>query len=1744
MSAPLAYFSSESLRARFVRDIAEALDASRISSHEGMRLYQLAEEPPRPTNDSPRLRVDRLTMEDGPAVCAELAAALLFSDSDDRDAPVFLSTLLFGVERFAHRSALLFALQSRFNEVNATSVIEAERIESPVFDAQTRMIMRQQASHLQRLWTQLHELPDLRQALGRALQIELNTSYSTSGINVFDCAVQIMDTRPGTLPAMTPVVGTQSLVDVAMDMFVHEPLPPGLTREFLDARGQTLSEAQASLLLQSVSAAISSIGSLYEQSLSTYWKGLRQGGRTLRDECADMLAESFRQHVLSVQASGVTSDDDYRRLRSLLPSCRAAFGSQSVRVRRLSAAVAGQDPVKLVGLFLIDFPTDTASAGYVYSSVSGFRRFEEMAQVSAHFASKQGRAELLFYSSLNDHASIREQGPVELREDQASADFFHEFIDSVIALQARNLRHVLAMAPVEHERASVRVDDALDIRALVDGRLLNLHDVGRWRPEAIVFDQVWGMAEHVPVRLPDSRSLPSDTWTGKLKRIESLLDRLDVLHAGVDGCLRYALNSYLALISGPRLDARALWVASDNEGEPAVRLLSLALDRASGHVTSALSTGSVLEGGQTAVSDPPVQRLPVTLLEQMLSCVLADFPQRFERQIVDFYTRPARHLDRHLRPGALACLVREYALRLEVFIEKRVGKVPDSVLQSVHQVLDRPLPAMRKALGEGQIDAFTLSVKYGTPASVVSLPNTFVMVGAHNAPPYIFWSLNRGLASFASLEALKEHVKAGLKGSGEAYGLPRLLAEPDRRALLEHRRQSAVFDPELILQRIDGHFVEALQRGEIERQRQTVADSYRRGVEWQLPSTLFKNMLGVMERDDRNRKALSNLSVAIQFIVSQAIVPVWMTTASLADQILLVNALQRFYVACVQQKDFLFGIPSLYEYSLDNLTRRLEADFPEQSIDPEKVVVTLTHYVPAPTAPGQVPQSIPAATGKRSENLVEYAVDRLSPGLEGTISVSTVHGQPLPAALNAGSIRNLAESLDVAAGYRRLLGSELVETAVTYPERRKLFFEQMPALDVMRALGLKLKGQLSETACLFIDAVLNMPDAIARLPVQGKKIVLSALQLLPASEGWDPTVVLNTYLIGPAQSQEGPWVLYALMHDEFVFKEYLDQTALLHDIRTSPSLQAMMLERIEPGLRKIYDRGGFMEPHVPFSVESSFDLPWERPQPVTLEIEPYEGNALHFLFQGAMQALTLQVRLQSVTNAEHRRDVAQYLLTLGAEQVMALVPGRLGVLVGFWQSQTLLNSSVVSASKQRWGRALSELMAALSVMISSRQYPQASPSAGNEESVLPWEEGITMEPAAADIDTEASDFSEFSWSNSSLTQQIRNRLRAFEVHDIALNTLHRDEMLNTYNDLMTGKRYAAIDGKAYELLSDENGWFIVCDDMSGPPVRLDVDQRWKLDIQGGLKGGGGVVTRLERRVVDSEVDDLVVVTARGMGDIRHDFPEMAQAIEEAHVQARFYLENCLANLSRQTPYDAVDVRAVKILGDFFGEKTPDARIHEVTRHAVTGIYEALMEPSLSTIDSSRYVVCVNKLGNEASSAFVFNEDPLKRVFLTEQFFRVPSYRLKLHAQRTSNFRFGAHYRASILIHELSHLALQTDDIAYVDAHAPFIDLLEDAPAYRLRLRNEQLYQQQKTLSYQTDRSELFKQLEDGTLRDLRRIDGNAKSTILRMTGKKTLDQARDVFYADSITRTNLMLKNADSVALLVTLLGRERFVNR
>jgi hypothetical protein len=565
-------------------------------------------------------------------------------------------------------------------------------------------------------------------------------------------------------------------------------------------------------------------------------------------------------------------------------------------------------------------------------------------------------------------------------------------------------------------------------------------------------------------------------------------------------------------------------------------------------------------------------------------------------------------------------------------------------------------------------------------------------------------------------------------------------------------------------------------------------------------------------------------------------------------------------------------------------------------------------------------------------------------------------------------------------------------------------------------------------------------------------------------------------------------------------------------------------------VRPIYDNGGFVEPHLPWSTESTFDFPPSTPLPVTVKIEPVESNVLHYLFKGTGQILQLAAHELSLTTAESDKQASRFLMTLGTEQILALLPGRLGLLVGLWQSKALLGASLSAAGHGRWGKALSEFFAALSLWISARRAP--------EEIVF----DVVHGGGETNIEVvEPAPFPEFSWNSSSLSPELQTRLQEFEARTVSLSELQKDSLSNTYKDTKTSRDFAAVAGKVYEVRFGHDGWRIVDHEIQGPFIKLDSNQQWKLNLEGGLKGGGGLVTKVQRTLVDYSVDDIFITEASGLKEIRQNFRDRARRIGEAHLQAKIYLQTSLSNLEPGFDGGPPHPQTTKIIAEFFGGQGHDPLLLATVRKSISDVLNELLSPSLSPFSSKRFVVGTNRAGSGNISAFIFPHDPGRRVFLTERFFFPRTVRLKRAGLGQITFNQDAHYRAATLVHELSHLSGDTHDIAYVDATAPYLDLLEDTGAYRTGLKRSQ-EKQQRCLSHLTPRDELFTETHSGEPRDLKHGDGSGKQQVLDITDKKTLDEARDVFLADAEKRRDIILSNADSVALLVTLLGRKLFV--
>lgn len=1746
MSAPLTlYFHTSALRQRFIDDLDEAVLAQRITPVEKLSLRPLADPATFDAPDEALARVDRLLVEDGSSTSLELAAALLFSDPSDPESALYLSTLLYGVERFASREDLLAALRYRFGGTQSSlPAYEYEKIDGDPFAYRTWSILEQQVRHLGDQIDHLEHLPTLQSTLSHALKHQFDSLES--GLEI-DPTRQMLQIRPlvaaGTPPG--PVRAVHSLLDAAYDQLMGHSVPVGFARYFLDPDGAVLDEAGSARFAQALSGAAADMKAQYPVLLDDYWwaVGLNPARR---DYFAGALQDVLHHELHRRRHDGTVSRRALSRIRSMLRPADGRAEEGNAMARKLVLTLADGQQLVPAGVFLIGDLEPDSAVTLMYTPQHGLRRINQLHSAINYYAGPEGRLELLPYLSLDEQILLRTEDPVSVAVQQIDEPLFDVQIDSIIALQRRNLSFALDLPLPARGQLTSRMDDALDVRRLLDTRLLPFGG-GRGLPGGNGFDTDSGNRlrplefDRVQTDADDdsasttlaTRLRESSPWVERLRTLDHEVLHVLESHPDLERLGLNALNAWLAVMGTTPLDASSVVLQLENERAPGsekiwIPLIDLLFERVTGYRQGPLSSNVTLHMKPEGAGSPMLlTHLPIGLLDKVLTAIAKTFTGTCTAGLERFFTGSVRQADVQIFPEQLCSRIREGLLRLELAVEKRVIALPAACLAQFTQVLDYPERQQRTVHGLDRVEVYGLSVVLGAEQRPVTLTNTFVLrqPGIADAP-LALWSAARGLRGFDSFEALEQNFNHQRMHSDWSRWLA-LFNDDDKPALAAHLDKTGGGDLRIQLVLIEGHFIRHLQRGEQLRQGQAQHHllSFARRCGFDGP--MLRKTGAAAALDDVNLRVLDELAVAIDGAAVDALLPSWMTTTLVSDLMKFAALVKSCSLIMELQPDYLFDIPTLEVFSRQQLQARLTADFPGQALDPDQIQITFMRRIGAPVALGEVPGMLGAGTEVRHATLSQFAISRFDGMQNGQLTATRLDEGPALPAMSTVYLQSLVDTLDVGGTYLSLLERKFDSSDPNFSARKTYFMELLPSMSLTVAFEQKLSGGLSDAAYRMIEAVFEMPDSLARLQVDGHSIMVSPLQLV-AEKGADANVVPGFYVFCPADETTGPVVLHAIFSELFNYKEYPDRAAMLADICSDEALQEIMLQRMDAQAHKLYANGGFKEPHLMWSAESDFEAPPPAPAPPTLRLEAVGGNVLQFMFLDNLRVLKIMAAPQVMTSAQSRHQTLLFFAMMAVDQAV-FIPGRVGQIASLLQGFNLLQASVSSGCQQHWGKALSELSLALGMLIAAK---------GLEEI-----EADESDDAAEDDDDEAALVPRFSWSSAVLTADQLVRLRALAARDVALAELRRDDLLNLYTDADGENIYAAVAGKVYRIQATDQGWVVVGPNGDiGPPVILDGQLRWQFDLNPGLKGGGGRVTRFQNSEMDNRIEVFFHVEASGMPQIRRQFREKARAIGQAQLQAKTYLETALDNLA-EVPGEPLHPEVTRLLVEFFGVKVPDQQLLTQVRGSARRLYSEVMDASLSTVSSPRYVVGTNRIGYEKVCAFVVKGDPAKRIYLTERFFDIPTFALKRRQPGDPEFNVHDHYRAVNLIHELSHQVLDTRDIAYLEASAPFLDLLGEPTARAVKLKAALAGWQDRALSHQSERDTLFQLQDNDEWRDLKHDDGGAKRCILKITDTVSLDAARDVFMDDPLKRSEIILANADSVALLMARLGRRTFVS-
>ncbi|TVT83600.1 hypothetical protein FPT12_12705 [Pseudomonas sp. H3(2019)] len=1027
------------------------------------------------------------------------------------------------------------------------------------------------------------------------------------------------------------------------------------------------------------------------------------------------------------------------------------------------------------------------------------------------------------------------------------------------------------------------------------------------------------------------------------------------------------------------------------------------------------------------------------------------------------------------------------ALRSEVklrTLSRTLSAVDEAIITTV---LDSPVRLQRWALNGFLPDVFSLAVKSGTASTLRHLANCFMLTERGGLDPNhsgraILWTPAFGFEAFGSLKPLMAELQRRLLDPFERMGLLENLGHYDRTA-----GQAFTLAP---LQLVRENFLEYLQKTYAQLDREPI----ERALASKLPEDNQKKLLELIAPRLPITGLNRGMSIAQSLITEQKL-PAWLAKASIGDQVLHAELLQQYLDNADKDKDYLSGVTSLTRTAHTALKKDLKTAFKQHDVDPDNVEL---QFSPRLTTTG-LTQTLTTFALTHFDDLDALPIKKI-------VSLTKT---ALPAGLDADYVKKLVRNLKPGALQQSALETAFASTNADAASCRTLFAKQLPWQLLHHAHSEKLQERLSETAFDLMAQVMNMPDAIARATLEGANALIRPLELV-ATPGAQVAKALGVYLIGPGPGKAGPHVLLAPYSTTHGIKEYESESSLLAELNTAGALQDWVLKCLPTSTRTTYKNLWAS------TLDTSSDI--------KLASNPITGNLLSQLFDDNTKVLTRLLGTQSDSDARSEWQTVKHIFSEGLQQAATFLSGKLAYPIVVWNSYRSIKASAEDLQKHKWGSALKAFVSGIAQLAMLRQSMQPAPTTAVAE----------PEPSLQVPTTKRQ------WQDIDITAPERTRLQRHESIDTPLQSLAPSSALGLYTHPTTKEYYAPVEGKVYRVEKRGTAWRIVSDRGDGPSLLQNTAKQWILELPANAVRYG-MLNRLETRISRQAAMN---VEATGMRAIRQLYPVRARLIDEALDLATTYAWNSHRNLQLIKTSVAQTTRVHRLIKDFLGVPAvlPDhvAKIEKV----IGEIFGALLDPDLRKADSKRFVAGTSREDAESVFAFTIPDDAEKKLYLLEKFFR-PKFDHYRNYMTEPSFAISAHARATALIHELSHHVSNTEDIAYMDSCKPFVDLLETSNPRAKTLKDTLMKLQQESLSIWTPLGQLFKIYDplDDAWDDLGdsayQHTADALKHVLKLTGQKTLQAARTTFMNDASVRLAVQLGNADSVAWLISHLGRQ-----
>jgi hypothetical protein len=1625
-----------------------------------------------------------------------LAGAFMMSPSPDTNAAL-LYTPYGGIEVFEDRPALLLDVSNRLkNALHHAEIIQflsihqrldfsphapftlaTAYIEGAVMDYQERTLKANQLLNAQAMLEKLLTTPTLPTLLDKAL------ASMASGVLVgLEHNETRVESRLDTPDETAGWRASMPLREVLLQFYLRQAWPPGQTRTFINPRHvtQSFNDAQRKEDVRQwetlVEQTAGVLAHLLTGLLRTWWTEDSAGGESCLRFCAHAVGEKMRVDLLLKRQAGLISAEESYYARAIFVSEPHARCAlrPSLTINRLRINAPFLRPVDLASTLLI-----SDAETYLYTQTRGLQTLKAIDDLNATLLGMLKAVghedELLNYLSINERSRFLSMENAQISVLPVGGNVFEDMVGEIVAKQARNMEQALNIFR--------RSDGGVDLEALLDCTL----DVRAMLDSHLLEMDTAGRWSPRPVQSDDGRPTTMRAARAKpelrvLQAAKALFTKLRASHPTLRRLIAEALNR---LLHEHKVDADAdkvyinTYATAAKQREERVPLSSISL---TDHLVARLAEAAERVRDTASVGFYSARKAGVALRLDSLSSTtfnrMADQAMSaFIRQDVhDLPIKFLRDNQEQLSAAQLQGLRSEAHMRqLSGTLSARTCSILDTVLCS-----DGLLRAKRQGLKGFLPDAYGLTLRIGDDPTAHGLANCFVLterggVDLLRSGQAVLWTPQRGHEAFKSLHALRDVLEQRLAIPDERLALIYNLAP-------QHRAPHQVFHlgP---LQRIDGHLLNNRQQSNVV--------YMLGGIDYWRAAPLSAVQLQDCLDQEMAQVAPSNLDRAVaitQGIIHRQALPAWLGMATPEEQIRHAELLQQYLSSAPDEQDYLHGVPSLREHVASQLQVLLEKRFPDLTLNPNDILIR-TRLTPN----GHI------------FSLTDYALRHLPDLHTQVLHPVSRTATPLPPGLDGTAIVQMIFQLDTADTYRAMLNTHLTSTGEDGLKRKALFCRQLRWQLLRLAHEEKLAQRLSTAAWNLVWQVLDMPDAVAREKVSGATAIIRPLELI-ANKDAIAVRVLGAYLISPKASQPSPLVLYTPYRPQHVFQEYPKASDLLEEIAREGPLQDWVVRHINAVHQTTYQN--LFKSITP-----------DEAKEVSLADSPVRANALTQLYEDNTEQLMDMLSRQFDAQGEDQWEGLTDLLSEGISTSFRFIAGKLHYPLDLWRSFKLFKASAEDLQQQRWTDGLKNFVLGVASMASLHKAL---------EGLVPG--GTPTDP------TEPADAQAHTVDTLAITQPLRTQLQSFETATVSLDDLQEDPLTHVYSAAGTDRYFAPVAGKVYPVTQAGERWRIAQDDAVGPYVQLGTGSEWLLDLSDHHPRFGAGSSRQRSRAIER---DEINIEAAGMRDIAALSPWKARCITEAINVATYYAVNGKRNMRKFVHTLPTGSRVGKLLTDTFAVVSFSPLQLQKIEQRIDEVLGELVNPTLMRPDSRRFVVGTARWDPLETYGFTMTEDRKNKIYLLNRFFdpMLDVYLNRLNAP----FDITAHARAAVILHEVSHLASRTEDIAYLDSMRPFHDMINVSAPTGQALFNTLSDARETALSVLTPASQLFKvwnwrsqQWEDLGESTSRHVHDH----VLRLTGTTTLDEARQVFMSDPDKRMDVILSNADSVAYMITQLGR------